>query len=166
LRRLEFDNIAVEKKYRDKGTIQGFPVELKQVFLNLIGNAVQAMSEGGRLRLHVFEPRHRRDHQSSVCISICDTGSGIDPDHAKHLFEPFFTTKSTKGTGLGLWISKGIIHKYGGSIRFRSMPMARGHVTCFQVSLPDADFRCIEKPAQAFPQADPIKVLTGGLDVR
>jgi two-component system, NtrC family, sensor kinase len=166
LRHLEFDNITVEKKYRDKGTIQGFPVELKQVFLNLIGNAAQAMPEGGRLRLHVFEPWPRSDQQSLVCISICDTGSGIDPEHAKHLFEPFFTTKSTKGTGLGLWISKGIIQKYGGSIRFRSMPVASGHVTCFQVLLPDADFRCIEEPAQAFPQADPIKVLAGGLDGR
>jgi len=166
LRRLEFENITVEKKYRDKGTIQGFPVELKQVFLNLIGNAVQAMPEGGRLRLHVFEPWPRNIQQSLVCISICDTGSGIDPEHAKHLFEPFFTTKSTKGTGLGLWISKGIIQKYGGSIRFRSMPVASGHVTCFQVLLPNADFRCIEEPAQAFPQADPIQVLAGGLDGR
>jgi PAS domain S-box-containing protein len=165
LRHLEFDNITVEKKYRDNGTIQGFPVELKQVFLNLIGNAVQAMPEGGRLRLHVFEPWPRSD-QSSVCVSICDTGSGIDPEHARNLFEPFFTTKSTKGTGLGLWISKGIIQKYGGSIRFRSMPVGTGHVTCFQVLLPDADFRCIEEPAQALPQADPIKILAGGLDGR
>jgi signal transduction histidine kinase len=141
-------------------------VELKQVFLNLIGNAAQAMPEGGRLRLHVFEPWPRNIQQSLVCISICDTGSGIDPEHAKHLFEPFFTTKSAKGTGLGLWISKGIIQKYGGSIRFRSMPVASGHVTCFQVLLPDAEFRSIEEPAQAFPQADPIKVLAGGLDGR
>jgi PAS domain S-box-containing protein len=166
LRRLEFENITVERKYRDKGTIQGFPVELKQVFLNLIGNAIQAMPEGGRLRLHVFAPWPRSDQRSLVCISICDTGSGIDPEHAKYLFEPFFTTKSTKGTGLGLWISKGIIQKYGGSIRFRSMPVASGHVTCFQVLLPDAEFRCIEEPVQASPQADPIKVLTGGSDGR
>ncbi len=164
LRRLEFENITVEKKYRDKGTIRGFPVELKQVFLNLIGNAIQAMPEGGRLRLHVFEPWSHSDQQSLICISICDTGSGIEPEHAQHLFEPFFTTKSTKGTGLGLWISKGIIQKYGGSIRFRSMSVANGHVTCFQVLLPDADFRCIAEPVQTFPQADSIKVLAGGSD--
>jgi len=164
LRRLEFDNITVEKEYRDRGTIQGFPAELKQVFLNLIGNAAQAMPDGGRLRLHVFEPWPRRNERSLVCISICDTGSGIDSEHAKHLFEPFFTTKSTKGTGLGLWISKGIIQKYGGSIRFRSMSVADGHVTCFQVLLPDADFRCIEEPCQALPTRNPIKVLAGELD--
>ena len=166
LRRLEFENITVEKEYRDKGTIQGFPAELKQVFLNLIGNAAQAMPNGGRLRLHVFAPRPRSNERSVVCISICDTGSGIDPEHAKHLFEPFFTTKSTKGTGLGLWISKGIIQKYGGSLRFRSMSVANGHVTCFQVLIPDANFHLPEKPAHSFLRVSPIKVLTGGLDVR
>ena len=168
LRRLEFDKITIERKYRDGATIQGFPVELKQVFLNLIGNAAQAMPEGGRITSsHVFGRWHRSDKPSLVCIlNLRYTGSGIDPEHAKHLFEPFFTTKSTKGTGLGLWISKGIIQKHGGSIRFRSMVLGSRHVTCFQVSLPDADFRCIEEPSLASPQAGPIKILAGGLDGR
>lgn len=122
------------------GTIHCFPVELKQVFLNLIGNAVQAMPEGGTLRLHVFSSRDRLTRAAGVCISITDTGTGIDPEHARHLFEPFFTTKSTKGTGLGLWISKGIVQKYGGSIRFRSFPVEDHKITCFQVFLPEADF--------------------------
>jgi PAS domain S-box-containing protein len=143
MRRMEFNNIILEKRYRSRGTIYGFPVELKQVFLNLIGNAAQAMPDGGRLRLHVFQSPHRTNQRGGVCISISDTGMGIDPEHAKHLFEPFFTTKSTKGTGLGLWISKGIIQKYGGSIRFRSVSLAGRNVTCFQVFLPEAD---IEKP--------------------
>jgi PAS domain S-box-containing protein len=140
-RRMDFDNIVLDKRYRSRGTIQGFPVELKQVFLNLIGNAVQAMPDGGRLRLHVFESPHRTDQCPGVCISICDTGTGIDPEHAKHLFEPFFTTKSTKGTGLGLWISKGIIQKYGGSIHFRSVSLSGHNITCFQIYLPEANFR-------------------------
>jgi PAS domain S-box-containing protein len=139
-RRMEFSNIILDKQYRSKGTIHGFPVELKQVFLNLIGNAVQAMPDGGRLRLRVFESPFRLDQRAGVCISICDTGTGIDPEHAKHLFEPFFTTKSTKGTGLGLWISKGIIQKYGGSIHFRSISLAGRNVTCFQIFLPEASF--------------------------
>jgi PAS domain S-box-containing protein len=140
-RRMDFDNIVLVKRYRSKGTIQGFPVELKQVFLNLIGNAVQAMPDGGSLRLHVFESPHKTNQRAGVCISICDTGTGIDLEHAKHLFEPFFTTKSTKGTGLGLWISKGIIQKYGGSIRFRSLSIAGRNITCFQVFLPEVDFQ-------------------------
>ena len=56
-----------------------------------------------------------------MAIGICDNGSGIKPEDAKRLFEPFFSTKSAKGTGLGLWISKGIIQKYEGTIHFRSV---------------------------------------------
>ena len=145
-RRVEFDKIVLDKRYHTSGAIHGFPVELKQVFLNLIGNAVQAMPDGGMLRLHVFKSWHRPTHRSGVCISICDTGTGIDPEHAKHLFEPFFTTKATKGTGLGLWISKGIIQKYGGSIRFRSVLLEDRNITCFQVFLPDADFENVGLP--------------------
>ena len=145
-RRMEFNGILLEKRYRSRGTIQGFPVELKQVFLNLIGNAVQAMPEGGRLRLHVFECLQRANQGAGVCISICDTGTGIDPEHAKHLFEPFFTTKSTKGTGLGLWISKGIIQKYGGSICFRSIVLNGRNITCFQVFFPETEFKKDDTP--------------------
>lgn len=143
LRRMEFNNITLNKQYRSKGTIWGFPVELKQVFLNLIGNAVQAMPDGGTLRLHVFESPWQQHRRPEVCVSICDTGTGIDPEHARHLFEPFFTTKSTKGTGLGLWISRGIIQKYGGVIRFRSASFPGRNVTCFQVMLPDADVQSV-----------------------
>jgi signal transduction histidine kinase len=145
-RRMEFDKIVLDKRYHTSGAIHGFPVELKQVFLNLIGNAVQAMPDGGTLRLHVFKSWHRPTNRSGVCISICDTGTGIDPEHAKHLFEPFFTTKATKGTGLGLWISKGIVQKYGGSIRFRSVLLEDRNITCFQIFLPDADFENVELP--------------------
>jgi signal transduction histidine kinase len=144
---MEFDNITVDKQYRSRGTLWGFPVELKQVFLNLIGNAVQAMPDGGTLRLHVFESSSQRNQRPEVWISICDTGTGIDSEHAKHLFEPFFTTKSTKGTGLGLWISKGIIQKYGGSIRFRSGSFTGRNITCFQVRLPDADVKWAQELA-------------------
>ncbi len=135
-RRLEFGNIAIERHYRCKGFIHGFPVELKQVFLNLIGNAAQAMPEGGKLRLRVTERRLRPNRQAGVSIAVIDTGSGIDPEQAKRLFEPFFTTKSTKGTGLGLWISKGIVQKYGGNIRVRSFRRAGHCTTCFQVFFP------------------------------
>jgi signal transduction histidine kinase len=110
------------------------------------------MPDGGTLRLHVFESLHRPTHRSGVCISICDTGTGIDPEHAKHLFEPFFTTKATKGTGLGLWISKGIVQKYGGSIRFRSVLLEGRNITCFQIFLPDADFENVEPPSITSPE--------------
>ncbi len=160
MRRMEFDKVELEKQYRTTGTIRGFPVELKQVFLNLIGNAVQAMPDGGRLRLHVFEAPNRANQRAGVCISICDTGTGIDAEHAKHLFEPFFTTKSTKGTGLGLWISKGIVQKYGGTIRFRSVSLAGRNITCFQVFLPEAEF---ERPeVHGLPVGEEVAVAGGG----
>jgi signal transduction histidine kinase len=153
---MEFNKIAVEKRYRSPGTVQGFPVELKQVFLNLIGNAMQAMPDGGKLRLHVFESSRREDRNPGTWVSLCDTGIGIDAEHARHLFEPFFTTKSTKGTGLGLWISKGIIQKYGGSINFRSLRRADRNVTCFQIFLPHADLGAAERMD---PPAESLKVV-------
>ncbi|MFP5248800.1 MAG: ATP-binding protein [Acidobacteriota bacterium] len=64
------------------------------------------------------------------------TGKGIRREDARNLFQPFFSTKSTKGAGLGLWISKGIVQKYEGRISFRSCRGERGCVTCFRVFLP------------------------------
>jgi signal transduction histidine kinase len=137
---LQLNGIVLDKKYGSTANIHGFPVELKQVFLNLIGNAVQAMPEGGRLRIHVHESTDWKTISSGVCISVCDTGSGIPSEHAKRLFEPFFSTKSTKGTGLGLWISKGIIQKYEGTIRFRTVKLFGGNATCFRVFSPNTAF--------------------------
>ena len=94
------------------------------------------MPEGGRLRIRVSEAIEKGQQREGVRVFICDTGSGIRPEDAKQLFEPFFTTKSTKGTGLGLWISKGIVQKYQGIIRFRSMRLPRGHITAFSVFIP------------------------------
>jgi PAS domain S-box-containing protein len=164
LRRLEFNKIAVEKRYRSKGMVLGFPVELKQVFLNLIGNAMQAMPDGGRLRLHVFACSRRDDRRAGTWVSICDTGVGIDAEHARHLFEPFFTTKSAKGTGLGLWISKGIIQKYGGSISFRSLRRSDRNITCFQIFLPHAGLGAadrIDAPPESLKVAEPVARASG-----
>jgi PAS domain S-box-containing protein len=137
-RRLRLNNITLDKEYNSDGAILGFPAELKQVFLNLIGNAVQAMPEGGRLKVRVFESTNRndRDKRKGVRVSILDNGSGIKPEDAKRLFEPFFTTKSAKGTGLGLWISKGIVQKYDGYIKCRSLRQNGRYITCFSVFLP------------------------------
>jgi PAS domain S-box-containing protein len=135
-RLLERNGIALERAYGSDGQVIGFPGELKQVFLNLIGNAIQAMPEGGRLRIRVSEAVEKDQQREGVRVVICDTGSGIRPEDAKQLFEPFFTTKSTKGTGLGLWISKGIVQKYNGIIRFRSLQFIHGHSTAFSVFIP------------------------------
>jgi signal transduction histidine kinase len=135
-RQIQTNRIIVDRRYRSDGIVQGFPGELKQVFLNLVCNAIEAMPEGGCLRLHVGECSGVHLQPGGVRISISDSGAGIRPEDAKMLFEPFFSTKSTKGTGLGLWISQGIIQKYEGTISFRSARMPGGNITCFSVFIP------------------------------
>jgi PAS domain S-box-containing protein len=135
-RNIQMQGISLDKRYVQDAMVQGFPGELRQVFMNLIVNAIQAMPDGGRLRISVREHVASETKTNWVSISVCDTGSGIKADDAQQLFEPFFTTKSTKGTGLGLWISKGIVQKYDGSIRFRTIRQSGGCATCFRVLLP------------------------------
>jgi PAS domain S-box-containing protein len=135
-RKLQLNRIILKKNFRTAGTIHGFSVELKQVFLNIITNAAQAMPDGGELRLDLTESRDWKSGQTGLRVNISDTGVGIDARNSKKIFEPFFSTKEAKGTGLGLWISRGIIQKYGGSIRFRTMRFKTGNVTCFSVFIP------------------------------
>jgi two-component system, NtrC family, sensor kinase len=135
-RLLHSSHIAVEKKYACTPIVQGFPVELRQVFLNLIGNAIQAMPAGGNLRVFVRDVTDWERTRRGTAISIVDTGVGIRSEDARRLFQPFFSTKSTKGTGLGLWISKGIVQKYDGNLNCRSYRTEAGCVTCFRVFLP------------------------------
>lgn len=135
-RQLLTNRITLDKKYLTDGKIRGFPGELRQVFLNLISNAIQAMPFGGKLRIRMAAHWNETNGRTDLCVSVCDTGSGIRPEHARHLFEPFFTTKSTKGTGLGLWISKGIVQKYDGTIDFRSILFKGKHLTSFRLIFP------------------------------
>ena len=135
-RPIQLASITLERDYSSEGTVHGFPSELKQVFMNLISNAIQAMPQGGRMRVRLTETAGWRGRPSGVRVFISDTGVGIAPENAKRLFEPFFTTKSTKGTGLGLWISRGIVQKHEGTLRFRSVFGPSNTVTTFHVFLP------------------------------
>ncbi len=112
--------------------IRGTSNQLRQVFLNLILNAVQAMPGGGPLS--VTAKRHDPDR---LCIEIHDEGIGIPPDVLPRIFDPFFTTKEPgQGTGLGLSVSLGIIRNFGGDIHAASEP---GKGTTFHVCLPVDD---------------------------
>jgi len=135
-RRIQLSQVTLEKRYYAEGLMQGFPVEIRQVFLNLISNAIQAMPNGGKLRVSVRETGRYNGSAAGVAVSIIDTGAGIRPEDARHLFEPFFSTKSEKGTGLGLWISRGIVQKYEGNIRFRSVRSGGESATCFRIFIP------------------------------
>jgi signal transduction histidine kinase len=142
------NRIALERKYSSTGVVPGFPGELRQVFLNLISNAIQAMPAGGTLRLRVAEVTDRATQRRGIAISVTDTGNGIRREDVKRLFQPFFTTKSAKGTGLGLWISKGIVQKYEGTIGFRTLHTQRGACTCFRVFLPLAGDVTVGEPVK------------------
>jgi len=97
----------------DLPLVVGDSRQLQQVFLNLINNATAAMASGGKLRISTGLERSTR----KAVIRIEDDGIGIKPEHLDHIFEPFFTTKPEgQGTGLGLFVSYGIIAKYGGTI--------------------------------------------------
>ncbi|MBV8475496.1 MAG: PAS domain-containing protein [Acidobacteria bacterium] len=136
-RQLYASRISLEKRFTSDGEVLGFAVELRQVFVNLIGNAVQAMPSGGKLRVHLYSSQQRnRSATASIRVNVVDTGTGILPQHVAQLFQPFFTTKGEKGTGLGLWVSRGIIQKMDGTIRVRSCKVKERAVTCFSVLFP------------------------------
>ncbi len=135
-RALQASCISLRKRYFSTSIVQGFPVELRQVFLNLVSNAIQAMPDGGILGVYVREATDWATLRRGTSISIIDTGMGIRPEDARRLFQPFFSTKSTKGTGLGLWISKGIVQKYDGRITCRSYRHNQRCATCFRIFLP------------------------------
>lgn len=112
--------------------IFGLQGELRQVFSNLIVNAIDASLQG---RIVIRARRHKRDGDEGVSVLICDRGAGIPAALQAQLFSPFFTTKQRIGTGLGLWVSRGIVEKQGGSIRFRSSTEPPAG-TVFRVYLP------------------------------
>lgn len=135
-RSLQTNTILLERRYASRGECLGFPAELKQVFMNLISNAIQALAAGGRVRISVSDVFEENAKICGVRVCITDNGAGIASEASEHIFEPFFSTKGTKGTGLGLWISRGIVQKHDGKLRFRSLIRASGTATCFEILLP------------------------------
>lgn len=138
LRRLDGKHIRIEKRYEGHVEIRGFAGELRQLFSNLIINAVDAMDEGGRLTLHVARScEWSNGRRPGARVTVADNGSGIPPGHMARIFEPFYTTKGDSGTGLGLWLSHGIVQKHGGWIRVRSRTTTGASGTVFSVFLPE-----------------------------
>jgi PAS domain S-box-containing protein len=126
--------IHVVKDYRCSGTVRGRRGEIQQVFANLASNALDAMNAGGVLTVKIAEVNS--DHGLGVQIRVADTGRGIAAPDLERVFEPFFTTKQDTGTGLGLWVSKEIIHKHGGAISATSATDNGKSGTQFMIFLP------------------------------
>ena len=112
------------------GSVMGDAVELREVLVNMIYNAVDAMPAGGEIRMSSQEANGR------VVLSITDSGTGMTPEVKSRLFDPFFTTKGKGGTGMGMAVSFGIIRRHNGSIDVES-ELGRG--TTFRILLPLAD---------------------------
>ena len=116
--------------------IVGLQGEIRQVVSNLLVNAIDASESAGG-KIHIRTRRRRRNGNRGVSVIISDQGSGI-PHHVRHrLFTPFTTTKQSLGTGLGLWVTQGMVEKHGGSVRFRSRTEYPSG-TVFRVYLPES----------------------------
>jgi len=128
--------ISLERKYDADAVVMGYPGELRQIFSNLVVNAMEAVGEGGRVRMHAYPARDwQHGGERGVRVVVADNGPGISGNHRAHLFEPFFTTKGERGTGLGLWVTLGMVQKHKGNIRMRSSTGER-HGTAFSVFFP------------------------------
>ena len=137
LRNLE---IRIERKFDPTIDLYCFAGELRQVFANLVGNAIDAMPQGGRLSIRARRSQDWSDlGHPGVRFQVSDTGSGMKPGVEKHIFEPFFTTKEVTGTGLGLWVSWEIVAKHHGRVRVRSRAAGAGGPsgTVFGLFFPD-----------------------------
>jgi signal transduction histidine kinase len=136
-RQVQSLGVKVEKRFDSSGRVIGVSGELRQVVANLIANAIDALTvTGTKLKLHVYESADWRNlSRRGIRVVVADDGPGMNAETQANLFHPFYTTKGQKGTGLGLWVSHGIIGKHGGTIRLRSKTGER-HGTCFSVFLP------------------------------
>jgi C4-dicarboxylate-specific signal transduction histidine kinase len=124
------NRVSLEFCNETKAQIWCNPVEMGQVLVNLINNAIDAVKDREEKWVRV----HALDHQGHVFVRVIDSGQGISAAVEKKIFEPFFTTKDVGyGTGLGLSISRGIVVDHGASLVInRDLPN-----TCFEVSFPE-----------------------------
>jgi signal transduction histidine kinase len=131
-RQLERAGIRVDKELGHIPFALGSADQIRQVLSNLVVNAKDSMSQGGALRIR--SRVYRKDEvKEMIRILMADSGTGIAENMLQTMFEPFVTTKGERGTGLGLWIVKGIIENHGGKLGVRSK---LGKGTVFNISLP------------------------------
>ena len=129
-------NLQIRTELRKAPKILSFPNELRQLFANLISNAIDATPPGGRIRVEAGSAVNWRDKsQQGVCVVVADTGSGIPERIRRRIFEPFVTTKGDAGTGLGLWVCDDIVKRHGGRLRVKTKTCDRSG-TVFSIFLP------------------------------
>ncbi|HEX4578234.1 MAG TPA: PAS domain-containing protein [Edaphobacter sp.] len=148
--RLANSSIKVEAVYASATTVLCFENDIRQVLNNLIANAIDAMRQGGRLLVRAHDARDyshaSAEPRPGIRITIADTGHGMSPSIQARLFEPFYTTKDLNGTGLGLWISSGIVTRHHGRLTFRSNQHPIHHGSVFSLFLPSVEESITESP--------------------
>jgi len=132
--RLRASGVEVRKEIFIVPAVRALRGELHQVFSNLISNAIDAMREGGMLKISIREAGN--SFGPGVLVAVEDTGEGIPAENVPRLFEPFFTTKLSAGTGLGLWVVRQFVASWGGTINVSSSSEPHNHGTTFTIILP------------------------------
>ena len=118
--RIRRQAITIDRRYRESSPIFAYEGEVRQVIVNLLGNAMDAMPGGGCIQVRTAGTCDWTTGARGLAFTVCDNGSGMGAETIGHLFEPFYSTKGITGTGLGLWVSKEIVDRHHGCIRVRS----------------------------------------------
>lgn len=136
--RIKHSGVEIRREYAASDSIFCFSSELRQVFANLIGNALDATRRGGTVTLRTHVHTHWLTGERGVRVTVADTGAGMNRKTLQRLFEPFFTTKGLEGTGLGLWVSREILDKHRAQVRVRSRQGPGNSGTTFSIWFPRA----------------------------
>jgi signal transduction histidine kinase len=132
--KIRYKQVKVQTKLHAEAKICAYPGQIRQIFSNLVINALEAV-EKGRGQIVVRSRPGKKNQIPGVEVIVADNGPGL-PTSSKRVFEPFFTTKHGKGTGLGLWITHHLINKNGGRIKIRSSSAPGRSGLCVSVFLP------------------------------
>jgi two-component system CheB/CheR fusion protein len=136
-RKIDLAGINLKKQVYSDKSVLALPGELRQMFANLLGNAIEAVGKrNGTIVLRVSQGRNWQSGQIGLRVVVADDGPGIPASVRERIFEPFFTTKGESGTGLGLWITSDIVRKNKGTIRLRTNTKEGSSGTNFSVFFP------------------------------
>ena len=135
-RRLRDASVNVQRQHRTNRSLMAHSGELRQCFVNFLSNALDAVGQDGEILIRTQDATDWSTGTKGIRVTFADSGSGISKETGARLFEPFFSTKGITGTGLGLWVTKGLIDKHGGKVRVRSRCSFPYRGTSFSIFLP------------------------------